>query len=168
MHLRYVVLAMKQETHHRLENRNAEEFAEEERQGIMLAARVRLIALVLVLAWVAYDSPATGIKFYTNLLEISVFIVLGGLQYWSARSRFHTLALAYLFVAIDCLYMAVIFSTGLRFDETGLAPAIAMDSARFLYFFMFLMQCLFNVKSNTFLLLSSNLNPSSVHFLNAS
>ena len=146
MEARYAVLTMSQQTLLRLQNRNAAAFAEEERQGIMLAAKVRLFALILILAWVAYDSPDTGLEYFVYLLEIFAFVVLGGLQYWCARTRFYTLPLTYLFVAIDCLFMAIVFSVPLPFDDAPLPPAIAMDTARFLYFFMFLMQATFSFR----------------------
>lgn len=119
-------------------------FTDEERQGIMLAARVRLICLLVVLAKVAFDSPSTGWAYYFYILEILAFIVLGGLQFMCAFKRFHTGPLMYLFVAIDCLLMAVIFSYQLPIEDFSLPPAIAMDTARFLYFFMFLMQATFS------------------------
>ncbi len=143
---RYAALDMTQETLARLEYRNVAAFAEEERQGIMLAAKVRFFALILVLAWVAYDSPLTGLEYYLDLLGIFAFVVLGALQYWCARTRFHALPLTYLFIAIDCLLLAVIFSVQLPFDDTVLPPAIAMDTAQFLYFFMFLMQATFSFR----------------------
>jgi len=119
---------------------------EEERQGIMLAARVRLFALTVVLAWVAISSPATGFAYYFYLLEICAFIILGGLQFLCALKRFYTFPLTYLFVAVDCLLMAFIFSYQFPLDDSPLPPAIAMDTSRFLYFFMFLMQATFSFR----------------------
>lgn len=143
---RYDGLGMEDDTQARLERRNLKAFAEEERQGIMLAARVRLLALTVVVAWVAFDSPTTGFAYYFYLLEICAFIVLGGLQFLCAYKRIHTLPLTYIFIAIDCLLLAFIFSYQLPSDPSPLPPAIAMDTSRFLYFFMFLMQATFSFR----------------------
>ncbi|MEO0632657.1 MAG: adenylate/guanylate cyclase domain-containing protein [Pseudomonadota bacterium] len=143
---RYAGHDMEQDTQARLERRNLAAFTEEERQGIMLATRVRLVALTVVVAWVAFDSPATGFAYYFYLLEICAFIVLGGLQFLCAYKRIYTLPLTYVFVAVDCLWLAFIFSYQLPSDPSALPPAIAMDTSRFLYFFMFLMQATFSFR----------------------
>lgn len=130
----------------RLQERSEAAFAEEERRGIMLAAKVRTAALCLVLFWQAIDSPETGLTYYFNLLEIFVFVVLGGFQYIAARKRYIGRRLQYVFVSVDCILLALVFTLGSPFDDDPLPPAIAMDTARFLYFFLFLMQASFSFR----------------------
>lgn len=109
----------------------------------MLAAKVRIAALMLVIAWQVVESPETGLNYYYNLLEIFAFVVLGALQYVCASRQFYPRVLSYVFVVIDCLLIAVIFSTNSPFDGIVMPPSIMMETARFLYFFMFLMQAAF-------------------------
>ncbi|MES0824942.1 adenylate/guanylate cyclase domain-containing protein [Ruegeria sp. SCP11] len=137
---------MSDKIQNRLLERSEAAFAEEERRGILLAAKVRTVALVLVLSWQAIDSTETGPTYYFNLLEIFVFVVLGGLQYAAARTRHTRLWLQLIFVSLDCALLALVFTLSSPFTDDPLPPAIAMDSARFLYFFMFLMQASFSFR----------------------
>ncbi len=130
----------------RIQSRSDAAFAEEERQGMMLAAKVRAIALALVLLWQAIDSPESGPSYYFNLLEIFTFVLLGGLQYFAAYLRRGGSIIQYVFVTLDCVLLAVVFTLSSPFTETPLPPAIAMDTARFLFFFMFLMQASFSFR----------------------
>lgn len=132
--------------HTRIQSRSDAAFAEEERQGTMLAAKVRTVALLLVLVWQGVDSPETGPSYYFNLLEIFAFVVLGGLQYLAAHSHYGGRGLQYAFVTLDCILLATVFSMRLPFADTHLPPAIAMDTARFLFFFMFVMQASFSFR----------------------
>ncbi|WP_171209928.1 MULTISPECIES: adenylate/guanylate cyclase domain-containing protein [unclassified Ruegeria] len=130
----------------RIKSRSDAAFAEEERQGTMLAAQVRTVALAVVLFWQAIDSPETGASYYFNLLEIFVFVLLGGLQFFAAFSRRGGIGVQYAFVTVDCLLLALMFSLGTPFSDTHWPASIQMDTARFLYFFMFLMQASFSFR----------------------
>ncbi len=139
-------MQMSDEVQNRLQARNEAAFAEEERRGTMLAAKVRTVALVFVLLWQAIDSPETGPTYYFNLLEIFVFVILGGFQYWVARKHHTGRTLQYFFVSVDCVLLAAVFSLGSPYNNDPLPPAIAMDTTRFLYFFLFLMQASFSFR----------------------
>lgn len=130
----------------RIKSRSDAAFAEEERHGTMLAAQVRTAALLLVLLWQVIDNPETGPSYWFNLLGILSFVLLGGLQYIAAYSRRGGRGLQYLFVTLDCILLAAFFSMRLPFDTTPLPPAIATNSAQFLFFFMFLMQASFSFR----------------------
>ena len=65
----------------RLERRTEDAFAEEERHGLMLAAKVRMIALIVILLWQAVDNPQVGLEYALGLAEVASFAVLGLLQY---------------------------------------------------------------------------------------
>ncbi|WP_170547353.1 adenylate/guanylate cyclase domain-containing protein [Ruegeria arenilitoris] len=137
---------MSDRVQNRFQIRNQAAFIEEERQGITLAAKVRTVALALVLLWQAIDSTETGRAYYFNLLEIFIFVILGGLQYLAAQTHRTELRLQFFFVFIDCILLALVFTLGSPFDDNPLPPAIAMDTARFLYFFLFLMQASFSFR----------------------
>lgn len=130
----------------RFESRTEDAFAEGERQGLMLAAKVRTIALLIILLWQIIDNPDSGLSYAYNLLEISSFAVLGLLQYICARQRFHMHVLKYCFVFLDCALISLVFSTQNPFDDYSLPPAIMMDGSRFTYFFIILMQATFSFR----------------------
>ncbi|MCA0928837.1 adenylate/guanylate cyclase domain-containing protein [Ruegeria profundi] len=137
---------MSEPTQERARSRSGAAFAEEERQGMMLAAKVRTVSLALVLLWQAIDSPETGLSYFFVLLEIFTFVLLGGLQYIAAYSRLGGRSIQYVFVTLDCILLAVVFSLSVPFSGASLPPAISMDTARFLYFLMFLMQASFSFR----------------------
>jgi len=113
---------------------------------MMLAAKMRAVSLVLVLLWQAIDSTETGPSYYYYLLEIFIFVLLGGLQYSAAYFRRGGRVIQYVFVTLDCMLLAAVFTLSSPFTETILPPAIAMDTARFLFFFLFLMQASFSFR----------------------
>jgi len=69
----------------RLVSRTDNAFAVEERHGLMLAAKVRMIGIAVILLWQAIDSPDKGLSYAYELVEIGSFGMLGLLQYFSAK-----------------------------------------------------------------------------------
>jgi len=67
-------------TKERIEIRNGAAFAEAKRRGLILATKVRSIALVIILAWVAFDHPGSEPSFHYDLGEVSLFLLFGFLQ----------------------------------------------------------------------------------------
>lgn len=132
--------------HGRLETRTDDAFAEAEREGLMLAAKVRTLALVLIILWAAIDSTDTGLIYVYDLAEIACFAVLGLLQYFSAKQRFHMHLLKYLFVVVDCILLALILSFDNPIDPSEIPAAIALDGSRAAYFFIFLLQAAFSLR----------------------
>lgn len=130
----------------RLDIRNKHAFAEAERRGLMLAARVRTIALVFILVWVIVDNTDSGLIYFYNIAEVGSFATLGILQYLSARQRFHMNVLKYVFVAIDCALLAFVLSSPGPFETAALPPAVALDGSRAAYFFVFLLQAAFSLR----------------------
>lgn len=129
----------------RLAGRNEEAFAEAERQGLMLAAKVRTIALLVILVLAAIDNPGTGPGYFYGLSEIAVFVILGLLQFICARQRIYMRALKYVFVLLDCGFLALIFSAPNLYDTYSIPPAVAMNGSQFTYFFILLMQASFSL-----------------------
>lgn len=130
----------------RLESRTAKAFVEEERQGMMLAAKVRTVALLLILTWQAIDNPDTGLTYLFDLLEVASFALIGGLQFYCAWRRIYPTMLPYIFVFLDCCLLAVILCAPSPFEHYVLPPAVMMDSTKAMYFFMFLMQAVFSLR----------------------
>ncbi len=130
----------------RLERRTEDAFAEEERHGLMLAAKVRMIALIVVLLWQAVDNPNSGLEYALGLAEVASFAVLGLLQYICAKQRLQMDALKYVFVLVDCALLAFVFSVEYPFQEHKMPPALQLEGSRFTYFFVFLMQAAFSFR----------------------
>lgn len=130
----------------RLDNRNQNSFDLAERRGLMLAATVRTVIMGVIVVWVMADSPGRGLVYVYDFMQPAAFAALGALQYICARHFFQIRSLKYLFVAVDCALLAVIFAISNPFATTSLPPAIAMNSSLFLYFFIFLMQTTFSLR----------------------
>ncbi len=131
----------------RLESRTGYAFAEGERQGLMLAAKVRTIALLFIFSWQVFDySGNDGLAYVFTLLEIASFALLGVMQFICARYRIGIPALKYVFVLIDCAWLAIVLSSQNPFEVSALPPALAMEGSRASYFYVFLMQAAFSLR----------------------
>ncbi len=60
-------------------------FIEEERQGLMFAAKVRSWALLVILAWQILDNPLTGPAYFYVLGEVTLMLLLGVAQFHFIR-----------------------------------------------------------------------------------
>ncbi len=121
-------------------------FAEAEREGLMLAALVRIAALCAIILWRIIDDPAEGMDLWSDVVQIGAFAVLGVAQYLSARHRFHMNVLKYVFVALDCALLAIIMTAPDPFEDYVIPPAILLHSPQFLYFYLPLMQAAFSFR----------------------
>lgn len=130
----------------RLDRRTETAFAKGERLGLMLAAKVRTIALLVIFCWQMLDNPNSGLAYVYSLLEVASFGVLGALQYFCAKQRIGMPVLKYVFVLIDCALMAFLLSSTGPFEDTMLPAAVAMEGGRASFFYIFLMQSAFSLR----------------------
>ncbi len=130
----------------RFQNRTSDAFAEAECRGLMLAAKVRTIALVVILVWQIFDNPSSGPEYLLALVEISAFALLGVLQYFVAKYRIHIPVMKYVFVVIDCVLLALVIVIPGLSDDIIMPPAVALDGSRASYFYIFLMQSAFSLR----------------------
>lgn len=130
----------------RLERRTNNAFADAERQGLMLAAKVRTFVLLLIILWMLVSSPDTGSGFLYSLAAAAAFAVLGVLQFICAKQRFHMHVLKYVFALVDCGLLALVISTPNPFEDFELPAAVAMDSSRASYFYILLVQAAFSLR----------------------
>ena len=130
----------------RLVARTESVFAAEERQGLMLAAKARTIALTVIFLWEFVGNTDSGLAYAYGFIVIGTFLLLGLLQYVSARQRFYIEGLKYVFVAADCALLAVAFSAGRPWADIDTPPAFAMHGSPFTFFFVFLMQSTFSLR----------------------
>lgn len=138
--------AAEQDVRARLAARTESVFAAEERQGLMLAAKARTVALAVIFLWEFVGNTDSGLAYAYGFIVIGGFMLLGLLQYISARQRFHMEALKYVFVAADCALLAVAFSAGKPWADIVEPPAFAMHGSPFMFFFVFLMQSTFSLR----------------------
>jgi hypothetical protein len=84
------------------------------------------------------------LSFYYELFEIALFAELGVLQFICAQQRYYTHVLSCVFGFVDCALLAIILRSSNPFDRSSIPPALAMDSSRFVLFFLLLMQSIFS------------------------
>ena len=130
----------------RLEHRTETAYAREERQGLMVAALTRTIALAVILLWQIVDNPNTGPAYVFALALVAVFGLLGLLQYVCARLRFHMDVLKYVFVFADCALLAVALVIDNPYEDFDVPAGLAMHGSPFTFFFVFLMQAAFSLR----------------------
>ena len=120
----------------RRETRLAEAFRLEELAGLKLAARARLVALVVVAVWLFFwtSPPETA---YLEVILV-VFAAIGIAHYRVRRARWDRPWFSYLFVALDFALLA--FATlGLSLVLEGLPPPqMELRKGTIVYFFIFL------------------------------
>ncbi len=85
------------------------------------------------------DGADAGLSYYYELFEYALFAELGVLQFICARQRYHIHVLKYVFVFVDCALLAIILSYPNPIDSSSIPPDLAMDSSRFVFFFLLLM-----------------------------
>ena len=137
---------VKQSIRTRLENRTEGVFVAEERQGLMLAAKTRTIALVVILLWQVADNPHAGLAYAFDLSVFATFTVLGLVQYVCAKQRLYMDVLKYIFVFADCALLAVALTVGNPLVDYDIPPAFTMRGSPFTLFFLFLMQAAFSFR----------------------
>jgi adenylate cyclase len=138
--------SVKQNIRARLENRTENAFVAEERHGLMLAAKTRTIALLIILLWQIVDNPHGGLAYAYDLSVLTTFAVLGLAQYACARQRLYMDVLKYVFVFADCALLALALTAGNPFADYDVPPAFTMHGSPFAFFFLFLMQAAFSFR----------------------
>ncbi len=139
-------LSLDGDAHRRLDQRNDASFVEAERQGLMLAAKVRTLALCVVMVWVAVDTRSHGLSFLYEISQVAIFAILGLFQFYCAKDGLLGRPAKYVFVAIDCALLALVTSSQGPFSEIDMPPAILMNGSQFSYFYLFLMQAAFSFR----------------------
>lgn len=122
-------------------------FLKEERQGLLLACKVRSIALLVIVAWQCLQNFTASAAFLFEIGEIGALLILGLLQYYLLISKRYPGWATFIFIAADCLVLSVMFIADNPF-ETGfdLPAAISLRGSWFVWYFMFLMQAAFSLR----------------------
>ena len=130
----------------RLLNRLRGAFIEEERQGLMLAAKVRSWSLLVVLVWQALDNPLTGVAYFYVLGELSVMLVLGLAQFALIKWGRPPAWTPYAWVVADVVVLSVIFISPNPFEADPFTPALSLRGSAFVWYFMLLTQATFSFR----------------------
>ncbi|HRK71742.1 MAG TPA: adenylate/guanylate cyclase domain-containing protein [Micropepsaceae bacterium] len=121
----------------------ARAFRGEERTGLMLGALVRVaIALALTIS-AALGQNLSGDAWLWAVGSYGFLAVTGGIQFLMARAGINPPALKYVWVLIDCAYLAAIIAMRNPFVTEGPPPSAILREGTVLYFFIFLVQASF-------------------------
>lgn len=119
-------------------------FREEERSGLMIAALVRAMILFAAAFYLALQSSLTGLPFWGLLGSVLSLAMLGLLQYLLPRFGINPPWQKFLFMALDCATMAMIFMTELSRLGTNVPPGMIIRDGGILFFSVFLVQAAFS------------------------
>jgi adenylate cyclase len=126
-------------------------FAREERRGLMLAAAVRSVAVVLIIGWTALVNPERGLAYAWIAFTALFFLCTGLAQFMFYRRRSGSTLMPYVFVAVDCLVLAAVLIVPNPFSAVRLPLPMPFRYANFLFFFVFLMQMTFSFRPSLLL-----------------
>ncbi len=128
----------------RLAARASAEFAQEERAGLVLAAKVRFGILSVIFVWSAIDTPFTGLAYAYDLGVIAVFILLGAAHLLCARNAIWLPYSVYALFALDIAFLGVeSLGTNPFVVYPDFPATVLFQLPSFIWFFIFLMQAAF-------------------------
>ncbi len=128
----------------RLASRTSQDFAQEERDGLALAAKVRLAILGAVMVWLAIDLPMSGIAYAYELSVVAVYLVLGIAHLIVARRAIGLPYSVYALFGLDIALMGLMYSHTNPFIEfPEFSPSLLLLIPNFKWFFIILMQAAF-------------------------
>ena len=125
-----------------VEERLAETFARERRDGLRLALTGRLVVVVIFGLWVAVSRPAPLV--YHTLAAVGAFALLGAVQLRLIGSRWDRQWIPYAFALADVIFLTVITVGFSAATIADLPPPIAYRFATFLFFFLFVAAAAFS------------------------
>ena len=107
-------------------------FDAEERRGLIVASAARSMAVVVVLAWLAYANPERGLAYAWVVGTGAVFLVTGLAQFWLYWRGSAPPAAPYLFVLVDSLGLAAVLLAPNPFATVPVPAAMPLRFASFL------------------------------------
>jgi adenylate cyclase len=112
-------------------------FAEEEYQGLLLATRLRLIAIAVIAVWIWFENPFPEVLFYYAM--IAGFAILGVVPLWLRRAGLYAPWQRYLFPLLDIVLMTLtVMAPNPLSDLPALPPQTRLRLENDLYFYLFL------------------------------
>jgi adenylate cyclase len=116
-------------------------FAEEERRGLQLATRLRLIALPLIAAWVAVENPFPEVLVYHAAIGIFALLGIAPLALW--RRGVRAAWPRYLFPLLDICLLTWLAFGPIPFDEDAFPLPMRLRFGNEAYLFLILSVAVF-------------------------
>ena len=113
-----------------------EAFAREEYAGLRFAFRLRLVALLVIAAWLVVSVPMPRVLYYLGL--IALFIVLGGIPLLLRRYGRWGMGAIGIVALLDAALLTYALIAPNPLFETDWPPQMVLRFHNFLYFFVFL------------------------------
>lgn len=128
-----------------LTRRFAAVFAEEERSGLLLSMRIRMLIFFLILVWYVVDELSPLLEL-NKMAYISAFFFLGMLQYGLARQRLALTWFPYLLAAIDAVLLALIMIGTNPFLSVHVPEAMTLRDGGVIFLLIFLIPPVFSYR----------------------
>ena len=128
----------------RMAGRHARLMAGAEREGLILAAKVRLGTLALIMAMQAGTTRDHGAPYAYAAGVLLLFVLLTGAHWWAAARGPALRPLVYGLLTLDVAGMALFFVGGNPFQPVAHSRAEAFHHEEFYWFFIFLIQAAFS------------------------
>jgi adenylate cyclase len=129
----------------RMAGRHARLMAGAEREGLILAAKVRLGTLALIMATQTGTTHDHGAAYAYTVGVLLLFALLTGAHWWAAAKGPALRPLVYGLLALDVAGLALFFASGNPFQPFTHSPAEAFHHHEFYWFFIFLIQAAFSL-----------------------
>jgi len=113
-----------------------EAFAREEDAGLRFSFRLRVIALLVIAAWLVYSVPMPRVLYYLGL--VALFIILGAVPLLLRRYGHWGLGAIGAVALLDAGLLAYTLLAPNPFVEATWPPQMTLRFHNFLYFFVFL------------------------------
>ena len=121
-------------------------FIDEEHQGLMVAAKVRSLALIVVIVWQLIDHVDTGAAYFYAIGELTVLLLLGLAQFDLIKFGRSPVWVPFVWVVTDVVVLSIIFTLPNPFETDAFAPAMALRGSGFVWYFLLLMQATFSFR----------------------
>lgn len=119
-------------------------FARDQSDALMLAAKVRMIALTPIVVWLLLQGLPTNLANTWQVANAAVFLPISILHFYAARHGSPLFRWVYALFALDVAVMGFFFATPNPFITPPLPHAAILDFAPFFWFFFFLIHAAFS------------------------
>ncbi|MEM6665207.1 MAG: adenylate/guanylate cyclase domain-containing protein [Pseudomonadota bacterium] len=117
--------------------------AREAQRGLIVAAKTRIGLTAGILLWALFDQSATGASYWYQTFAIGIFIPLGFLHWWAARTGAPRFRLVYALFAFDLVLAGVINIAPNPFVDPVPTPHLMFNVVEYYWLFIFVLQAAF-------------------------
>ncbi|MHA1523889.1 MAG: adenylate/guanylate cyclase domain-containing protein [Alphaproteobacteria bacterium] len=118
--------------------RLARVFVRDQREALMLAAKVRCVALIPIILWAASRDAVGDAQYWWQLASASVYLPTSLAHYFAARWSHSRFRAAYALFALDIVIMGVFFTLQNPFSTSTLSSLEVFALSPFFWFLFFL------------------------------